>query len=174
MPTAKTPTSRKIINADPRPTVGTTPRLCFPWKKKDWKLVKNILSNYRSDFIKTQHTVFIAQKLLKNANKWKNYQCRSKAYIGDYAKALLSLKNKVIIHEYGRYNVASTMWEVGLWAALKNAVQMCSLKSWGSKLYLLLPFHSKNLTNLAILHDKWGLLRIQSDNDCNHGRYIAK
>ena len=62
----------------------------------------------------TLHTVFIAQKLLKNANKWKNYQCRSKAYIGDYAKALLSLKNKVIIHEYGRYNVASTMWEVGL------------------------------------------------------------
>ena len=78
----------------------------FP-EKKDWKLIKNILSNYRSDFIKTLHTVFIAQKLLKNANEQKNYQCRYKAYSGDHAKALLSLKNKVIIHEYGRYNVAS-------------------------------------------------------------------
>ena len=53
------------------------------------------------------HTVFIAQNLLKNLNKQKNYQCRSKAYSGDHAKALLSLKNKLIIHKYGRYNVAS-------------------------------------------------------------------
>ena len=51
--------------------------------------------------------MFIAQNLLKNLNKQKNYQCLSKAYSGDHAKALLSLKNKAIIHKYVRYNVAS-------------------------------------------------------------------
>jgi hypothetical protein len=63
----------------------------FPEKNKNEKAL-NISSNYKSDFIKTLHTVFIAQKLLENANKQKNYQCRSKAYSGDPAKALLSLK----------------------------------------------------------------------------------
>ena len=51
--------------------------------------------------------MFIAQNLLKNLNKQKNYQCLSKAYSGDHAKALLSQKNKAIIHKYVRYNVAS-------------------------------------------------------------------